>query len=169
MLLLCIIPFNFSTIIFNPYKQPQKGRFLETLSEKEKIIVKSIFLLSHQPHPGGSVVSMSDSWPDGCEFDPQLRRLFFPAYFRLSPLQKHVRKVVGGCGRKSCVSIPVWESQETYASPTLDVKLALNPNTTNQSTFPTMFSTVPEGVSKIGLNSVCCLHIMLWIWTRLKL
>ena len=36
----------------------------------------------------------------GCEFDPQLRRLFFPAYFRLSPLQKHVRKVVGGFGKK---------------------------------------------------------------------
>ena len=32
-----------------------------------------------------------------------LRQLFFPAYFRLSPLQKHVRKVVGGFEKKSCV------------------------------------------------------------------
>ena len=54
---------------------------------------------------GGSVVSVSDSWPGGCEFDPRLRRLFFPAYFRLSPLQKHVRKVVSGFGKKSCVSM----------------------------------------------------------------
>ena len=29
------------------------------------------------------------------------------AYFRLSPLQKHVRKVVGGFGKKSCVSTGV--------------------------------------------------------------
>ena len=31
-----------------------------------------------------------------------LRKLFFPAYFRVSPLQKHVMKVVGGFGKKSC-------------------------------------------------------------------
>ena len=29
---------------------------------------------------------------------------FFPAYFRLSPLQKHVRKVVSDFGKKSCKS-----------------------------------------------------------------
>ena len=62
---------------------------------------------------GGSVVSVSDSWPGGCEFDPRLRRLFFLAYFRLSPLQKHVRKVVGGFERK-VVLVLVWESQETH-------------------------------------------------------
>ena len=38
------------------------------------------------PRPSGSVASVSDSWPGGCEFDPRVRRLFFPAYFRLSPL-----------------------------------------------------------------------------------
>ena len=47
----------------------------------------------------GSVVSMSDSWPGGGEFDPRLRRTFFPAYFCLSPLQKHVRKVVDDFGK----------------------------------------------------------------------
>ena len=62
---------------------------------------------------GGSVVSVSDSWPGGCEFDPRLRRLFFLAYFRLSPLQKHVRKVVGGFERKVVLAL-VWESQETH-------------------------------------------------------
>ena len=67
---------------------------------------------------GGSVVSVSDSWPGGCEFDPRLRRLFFPAYFRLSPLQEHVRKVVGGFGKKSCVSTGVRKPGNTYASPT---------------------------------------------------
>ena len=60
-----------------------------------------------QPRPGGSVVSMSDSWLGGCEFDPRLRQLFIPAYFRLSPLRKHVRKVVSGFGKRSCVSTGV--------------------------------------------------------------
>ena len=36
----------------------------------------------------------------GCELDPRLKRTFFPVYFYPSPLQKHVRKVVGGFGRK---------------------------------------------------------------------
>ena len=78
--------------------------------------------------PGSSVVSVTDSWPGGCEFDPRVRRTFFLAYFRLSPLQKHVRKVVG-------VLVLVWGSQETHMrhhDMTLAVKVALNPNTTNQ-------------------------------------
>ena len=75
-------------------------------------------LSQRRPRPGGSVVSVSDSEPGGCEFDPRLRRLFFPVYFRLSPLQKHVRKVVGGFGKKSCVSTGVRKPGNTYASPT---------------------------------------------------
>ena len=71
-----------------------------------------------KPRTVGSVVSVSDSCPGGCEFDPLLRRLFFPAYFRLSPLQKHVRKVVGGFGKKSCVSTGVRKPGNTYVSPT---------------------------------------------------
>ena len=71
-----------------------------------------------KPHPGGSVVRLSDSWPGGCEFDPRLRQLFFLVYFRLSPLQKHVRKVVGGFGKKSCVSTGVRKPGYTYASQT---------------------------------------------------
>ena len=70
-------------------------------------------ILYERTRLGGSVVSMSDSWPGGCEFDPRLRRLFFLAYFRLSPLQKHVRKVVGGFERK-VVLVLVWERQETH-------------------------------------------------------
>ena len=54
----------------------------------------------------------------GCEFETRLRRLFFPAYFRLLPLQKHVRKVVGGFGKKSCVSTGVRKPGNTYASST---------------------------------------------------
>ena len=50
--------------------------------------------------PGGSVVSVSDPLPAGCELDTQLRGTFIPAYFRLSPLLKYVRKVVGGFGKK---------------------------------------------------------------------
>ena len=51
-------------------------------------------------------------------FDPRLGRLFFPAYFCLSPLQKHVRKVVGGFGKKSCVNTGVKAPGNTIASPT---------------------------------------------------
>ena len=87
------------------------------------------------PRPGGSVVSVSDSCPGGCEFDPRMRRLFFPAYFRLSPLQKHGRKVVGGFGKKSCVSTGVRKLGNICITDrhdmTLTVKVALNPNTTN--------------------------------------
>ena len=54
----------------------------------------------------------------GCEFNLWLRRTFFPAYFCLSPLQKHVRKVVGGFGENSCVSTGVRKPGNTYASPT---------------------------------------------------
>ena len=76
------------------------------------------YILSRRPCPGGSVLSVSDSRPGGCEFEPRLRRLLFPAYFRLSPLQEHVRKVVGGFGRKSCVSTDVRKPGNTYTSPT---------------------------------------------------
>ena len=72
----------------------------------------------HAPRPDGSLESVSDPWPGGCEFDPRLRWLFFPVYFRLSPLQTHVRKVVGGFGEKSCVSSGVRKPGNTYASPT---------------------------------------------------
>ena len=40
------------------------------------------------------------------------------AYFRLSLLQKHVRKVVGGFGKKSSVSTSVRKPGNTYGSPT---------------------------------------------------
>ena len=52
------------------------------------------------------------------EFDPRLRRTFFPVYFGLSPLQRLVRKVVGGFGKKSCVSSGVRKLGNTRASPT---------------------------------------------------
>ena len=37
---------------------------------------------------------------------------------KICPLQKHVRKVVGGFGKKSCVSTGVRKPGNTYASPT---------------------------------------------------
>ena len=49
-----------------------------------------------------------------CEFDPRLRRLFFPAYFCLSPLQKHERKVVSGIGKKSCLTTGVRKPGNAY-------------------------------------------------------
>ena len=87
-------------------------------------------------HPGGSVVSVLDSWPGGCEFDPRLRWFLFPVYFHLSLLQKHVRKVVVGYGKKSCVSTGVWKPGNTYLCRNrhdiLAVKVVLNPSATNQ-------------------------------------
>ena len=41
---------------------------------------------------------------------------FLPGYIRISPLQKHVRKVVGGFGKKSYVSKGVREPGNTCAS-----------------------------------------------------
>ena len=49
---------------------------------------------------------------------PEYKVLFFPAYFCLSPLQKHVGKVVGGFGKKRCVCTGVRKPGNTYASPT---------------------------------------------------
>ena len=99
-------------------------------------LLQNDFSLRYQPRPDGSMVSVSDSRPGGCEFDPRLRRLFFPAYFRFSPLQKYVRKVVGGFGQKSCVSTGVRKPGNTCVTDrhdkTFGVKVALNPNTTNQ-------------------------------------
>ena len=59
--------------------------------------------------------SQSDSSPGGCEFDPRSRRLFFPAYFRLSPLQKHdCEKRSRWLWEKKVVLVLVSESQETH-------------------------------------------------------
>ena len=101
--------------------------------------------------PGGSVVSLSNSWPGGCQFDSWLRRTFFPAYFCLSPQQKHVGKVVSGFG-KTVALILVWESQETHVTDhhmTLAVKVALNPNTTNQAA-PTAQDDVGQNFLQIN-------------------
>ena len=89
---------------------------LNLLPASSSCLDESKICHSGKPRPSGSVVSVLDWWPGGCEFDPRLRRLFFPAYFCLSPLQKHVRKVVGGFGKKSCVSTGVRKPGNTYAS-----------------------------------------------------
>ena len=100
----------------NNLKVDENGRKL--FKWLENIEGKGEIALYEQPHLGGSVVSLSDSRPGGREFDPRLRRLFFPACFHLSPLQKHVRKVVGGFGKISCVSTGVRKPGNTCASPT---------------------------------------------------
>ena len=75
--------------------------------------------------PGGSVVSVSDSRPGGCEFDPRLKRTFFLANFRISLLQKHVRKAVGGFGKKNCVSTGVRKPGNTCVTDRHDMTVAL--------------------------------------------
>ena len=110
--------------------------------------------LSLVPCPCGSVISVSDSWLGGSEFYPHLRRLFFPAYFRLSPLQKHVRKVVCGFGNKSCVSTDVRKLGNTRVTDrhdtTLAVKVVLNPKTTNQPFFITKVKVICQVQSQIS-------------------
>ena len=51
----------------------------------------NLSFLSERSWSVGSVVSMSESCPGGCEFDTRLMGTYFLAYFCLSPL-KHVRK-----------------------------------------------------------------------------
>ena len=48
------------------------------------------------PYPGRAVVSVSDTWPGGCEFDPWLRRHFFPAYFHLLQTRPSCKLSKGG-------------------------------------------------------------------------
>ena len=60
----------------------------------------------------------SKQYSGSCEFNPWLRRLFSPPDFSPSPLQKHVRKLVSGIGKNSCVSTGVRKPGNTYASPT---------------------------------------------------
>ena len=64
-------------------------------------------------------------------FPLALKFFSFRRIFRLSPLQKHVRKVVCVFGKKSCVSTGVRKPGNTYAS--LAVKVALNPSTAKYS------------------------------------
>ena len=65
------------------------------------------------PRQGGLEVSMSDSLSGACELDPRLRQTFFLVYFSRSPLQKHVRKVVGGFGKENCVNTGVGKPGNT--------------------------------------------------------
>ena len=63
---------------------------------------------------------------------------FCPGHFCISP-QKHLRKVVGGFGKKSCVITGERKPGNLCVAKrhdmTLSVKMVLNPNTTNHPTF----------------------------------
>ena len=79
------------------------------------------------------MVSVSDSWPGGFEFDTRLRRNFFPAYFRLSPLLRHVKKSSPCLWKESCVITDQYEKSRKQTcvtdrhDMTLAVKVVLNP------------------------------------------
>ena len=50
--------------------------------------------------PPRSLSGVLDSWPGDCKFDTQLSQTLSPAHFRLSPLLRHVRKLVRGFGKE---------------------------------------------------------------------
>ena len=61
----------------------------------QMLMKAAITIFATQPRwLSGKRVGLSD-----CEFDTWLRQTFFPAYFCLSPLWNHVRKVVVGFGK----------------------------------------------------------------------
>ena len=86
-----------------------------------KLVCEYMYLASHS-----GVESLNATFDLG--FQPKLCRtlsrgsdhsfLTLPVYFRLSPLQKHMRKVVGGFGKKSCVSTGERKPGNTCASQT---------------------------------------------------
>ena len=81
----------------------------------------------------GDLVRLMAWW---FKFDSQRRQTFFQAYFHLSPLQKHVRKVVGGFGKKKLCQCWCEKARKHMCvtdchDMTLAVKVALNSNTTN--------------------------------------
>ena len=100
---------------------------------KKLIVIEMIGFFYERLEPSW-LVSMSDSWPGGCELDTLLRPTFFP-YSCLSPQLKHVKKIVCGFGKK-LVLVLVWEGQKMPVHHRHDmllaVKVAINPNTINQ-------------------------------------
>ena len=53
------------------------------------------------PLPGGSVVSVSDSWPGGCESNNPVEMNYLSREFSPLTSAEALRNVVGGFGRKS--------------------------------------------------------------------
>ena len=78
-----------------------------------KFLVTSFFTLEvmSQTKILSTIMSFFSYWLDGIS-----EICFMSAYFHLSPLQKHVRKVVGGFRKKSCVSTGVRKPGNTYVS-----------------------------------------------------
>ena len=69
------------------------SQFLHDNNEAKAIAILCFSPKTAEPRPGGcgERVRLMIWW---------LRRNFFTAYFHLSPLLKHVRKVVSGFGKK---------------------------------------------------------------------
>ena len=78
--------FHFLTVLY-PFKQKIQYLFSSHIY---------CFLMLSVWAPPWWLRGVSNSLPGVCVFDPWLRGTFSPAYFFLSPLQRHVRKVVGG-------------------------------------------------------------------------
>ena len=79
--------------------------------------ILDVFLLFTKPLPGwltGEHVGLMTWW---LRVRSSVEATFLSGVFRVSPLQKHVRKVVGGFGKKSCVSTGVRKPGNTCHRP----------------------------------------------------
>ena len=74
---------------------------------------KKFFPLFIESRAGGSVMSVSDLWPGGCEFDLQVTRTFFRRIFA-SHLSWSMCEKQSVALEEKVVLVLVWESQETH-------------------------------------------------------
>ena len=110
-----------------------------------------------------------------------MRQTFFLAYFRLSPLLKHVRKVVGGFGKKRLCQYCCEKARKHMCvtdrqDMTLVVKVELNPNTTNQvNVYQTFYHAIvgPVPLTLSQTSSVflrlCRTSLLKTLWEKEKL
>ena len=97
--------FRIWPIIFAPWVilAHQSWKISEALQQRQDVVSSHVYFkyfLVFWCLPVWLSGERVDSWPGGFELNTWLRRTFFPAYFCLSPLLKHMRKVVGGFGKK---------------------------------------------------------------------
>ena len=103
-----------------------------------------------EPGPVGSVVRVLDPWPGGCEFDPRLRRTFFPAYFQSLTSEEACEKSSRWLWQDNLCWYWCEKARKRMCvidrhDIALSVKVALYPNTTTMSLCQDSFLSVTAG------------------------